>query len=75
MVSSLILIASLQCAETKIVNVSWQPFGGDPRDQQSLNSAKARCKVHFERSPCLTTFTKLEPGAYRAMCGMPKELK
>jgi hypothetical protein len=65
MVLLTVSLTNLSCVATIIINLTpiWNKM-----DQQSLESAKRRCAIHFADSPCLKKFTKTEPNTYRAIC-------
>ena len=65
--SQVILSVALACPKTQIVNQTafkWNKF-----DQQSLNTAKRRCKELYKKSPCVKIFYKVDKMDYKVVCG------
>lgn len=66
---SLNAFSANNCPRVKIIVLSEQEFGKDPRDMPALKSAKVRCAQIYRNSPCLKKLTKRAPGEYQAICG------
>jgi hypothetical protein len=67
LIAQIMLTAALTCPKTKIVNQTnykWNKF-----DQQSLNTAKKRCKELYKKSPCVKIFYKTQKMDYKVVCG------
>lgn len=67
---TLILLASLTCPATSIINRTniW-----NDQDDKALSQAVKGCARSYERSPCLKEFTKVEESVYTALCGAKSE--
>lgn len=70
MITSLIILSAL-CADTKIYNVSSDPW--NETDVINYAISTKRCPEKYPRSPCLKKFTKIRENTYKAICG--KEIK
>ena len=65
----LLLALNLSCPNTKVLNISKEPF--NKRDRENLSFSKKRCKKIFKDSPCLLKFMKKSELNYWACCGKP----
>lgn len=69
---SLILasLIALSCPKPDVVMIDKAPWS--KFDQRSLDSAKKRCKIHYEVLPCLITFYRVQYHSYYAVCGVKR---
>jgi hypothetical protein len=66
----LLMLAQLHCPTTKIVDLKGTEWV--QRDYAALKTASRRCGEIYPGNPCLITFTKVEEGTYRAICGQKR---
>lgn len=57
----------LSCPSVKLIN--WSDESWTKEDMKSKRSAQKTCKKVYKDAPCLITFIKTEPQAFRAICG------
>jgi len=57
-------VVSVACPATRIIGKLTTKL-----DNDSLATAKTRCKYHYPKSPCLKLFKKTSPSDYIAICG------
>lgn len=64
-----LVLAALSCPPPKVVDRSTAPWNA--RDHAAFRRSHVACKEYFPKSPCVKTFTRVEPGTYRVICGEP----
>ena len=70
MIAANVLTAVLiGCPTPKVMNKTdeW-----NAQDKQALKTAEISCPQHYEHSPCLVLFKKIEQGLYQVVCGAKK---
>lgn len=55
-----------KCPTPQKVLLTAEPWTA--RDQRAYDGARVRCGFLYPRSPCMKTFTRIEPNRYQVVC-------